>query len=273
MAVTITSDNFEQYWLESQAAHGQALEGTGRVEVIDDPTSVANTLTMPGVVYDGDPALSTSNAQRYVQIKYTALSATIAAAQQALDDMEGDKDDLELLVTQLQGQVAEYQAVLATLDGTAADAAALAEKVTQANNLITQLNTAITNAQTATTNANDATTAANTAATTANTAAANAKADYVGNDNYVYRWNSTTGEYERTNIYVKGDPMTWSEMSAADQQALIAQVMAALADGGITTAYLADGAVTWAKLATAVQDTINGKLNEITQEQFNEIFD
>lgn len=36
--------------------------------------------------------------------------------------------------------------------------------------------------------------------------AQNAKADYVGDDNYVYRWNATVGQYQRTNLYVKGDP-------------------------------------------------------------------
>lgn len=36
--------------------------------------------------------------------------------------------------------------------------------------------------------------------------AQNAKADYVGDDNYVYRWNAVAGEYQRTNLYVKGDP-------------------------------------------------------------------
>ncbi len=38
--------------------------------------------------------------------------------------------------------------------------------------------------------------------------AQNAKADYVGNDNYVYRWNAVNQQYERTNLYVKGDPGT-----------------------------------------------------------------
>lgn len=38
--------------------------------------------------------------------------------------------------------------------------------------------------------------------------AQNAKADYVGDDNYVYRWNATAGQYQRTNLYVKGDPGT-----------------------------------------------------------------
>lgn len=40
------------------------------------------------------------------------------------------------------------------------------------------------------------------------TDAQNAKADYVGDDNYVYRWNATEGQYEQTNLYVKGDPGT-----------------------------------------------------------------
>ena len=38
--------------------------------------------------------------------------------------------------------------------------------------------------------------------------AQNAKADYVGDDNYVYRWNAVAGEYQKTNLYVKGDPGT-----------------------------------------------------------------
>jgi hypothetical protein len=38
------------------------------------------------------------------------------------------------------------------------------------------------------------------------TDAQNAKADYVGDDNYVYRWNAVAGQYQRTNLYVKGDP-------------------------------------------------------------------
>ncbi len=37
------------------------------------------------------------------------------------------------------------------------------------------------------------------------TDAQNAKADYVGEDNYVYRWNRLTGQYEKTDLYVKGD--------------------------------------------------------------------
>lgn len=40
------------------------------------------------------------------------------------------------------------------------------------------------------------------------TDAQNAKADYVGEDNYVYRWNAVAGRYQRTDLYVKGEPGT-----------------------------------------------------------------
>ena len=53
-------------------------------------------------------------------------------------------------------------------------------------------------------NTQQAIAAANNAAAAANNAAANAKADYVGSDNYVYRWNEATQEYVKTNLYVKG---------------------------------------------------------------------
>jgi hypothetical protein len=46
---------------------------------------------------------------------------------------------------------------------------------------------------------------ANSAADNANTAAENAKADYVGTDNYVYRWDSSVGAYKKTSLNVKGD--------------------------------------------------------------------
>ena len=80
----------------------------------------------------------------------------------------------------------------------------------------------------------DAIDAANGAAQTANTAAANAKADYVGDDNYVYHWNSTTGQYQKTNLYVKGDTgadLTWETMDSEDRQELTQQIIEA---SGIT---------------------------------------
>ena len=59
-------------------------------------------------------------------------------------------------------------------------------------------------ANTATANTNIAASNANTAASNANTAAANAKADYIGDDNYVYKWNSTKQTYEKSSVYAKG---------------------------------------------------------------------
>ena len=46
----------------------------------------------------------------------------------------------------------------------------------------------------------DATARANSGGTSTN-----AKIDYIGDDNYVYRWNPSTSSYEKTSIYVKGD--------------------------------------------------------------------
>lgn len=39
-------------------------------------------------------------------------------------------------------------------------------------------------------------------------ATANAKADYIGVDNYVYHWDQSQGQYVKTSVYVKGDPGT-----------------------------------------------------------------
>jgi len=65
--------------------------------------------------------------------------------------------------------------------------------------------TAASNATIAADKANTATANANTAASNANTAASNAKADYIGDDNYVYKWNSTKQTYEKSSVYAKGD--------------------------------------------------------------------
>lgn len=52
--------------------------------------------------------------------------------------------------------------------------------------------------------ANQAATLANAKAEEARLAAINAKADYVGSDNYVYHWNAANQQYEKTDTYVKG---------------------------------------------------------------------
>ena len=59
--------------------------------------------------------------------------------------------------------------------------------------------------ETAASNATIAADKANTATANANTAASNAKADYIGDDNYVYKWNSTKQTYEKSSVYAKGD--------------------------------------------------------------------
>lgn len=53
--------------------------------------------------------------------------------------------------------------------------------------------------------ANDAAQLAAEKAEAARLAAINAKADYVGQDNYVYHWNVANQQYEKTDLYVKGE--------------------------------------------------------------------
>lgn len=55
------------------------------------------------------------------------------------------------------------------------------------------------------------------------TDAQNAKADYVGEDNYVYHWNGVAGEYQRTGIYVKGDPGVTSYADLTDKPSKLSQ--------------------------------------------------
>ncbi len=62
-------------------------------------------------------------------------------------------------------------------------------RVTAENNRVTEFATLKQNAETATANAND----------TAN------HPTYIGEDNYVYKWNKATKAYDKTDIYVKGD--------------------------------------------------------------------
>ena len=64
---------------------------------------------------------------------------------------------------------------------------------------------AVSNANVAANNANSKAQIAAEKAEEARLAAINAKADYVGQDNYVYHWNASTQLYEKTNILVKGD--------------------------------------------------------------------
>lgn len=216
---TITSDNFNEYWRSAQSEYGQALENLDSldgVEVISDAAEIDSTITMPGVKFDKDPATNptSAKAEKYVQIKFTLLSATIQQAQTALSSLTADKTQLENLITTLTTQAAEAQAALSQIGDISGQIQTLNSYINQANGLITQLESAISSTQTAVSSANAAAAAANSAAT-------NAKADYVGSDNYVYHWDSSTGKYQKTNISAKGDKMTWGDMTEADKQAML----------------------------------------------------
>ncbi len=69
---------------------------------------------------------------------------------------------------------------------------------------------------------------AQSASETANTQANRAKAlannpPKVGADNYWYFYNETTGEYEKSSAYAKGDSLDWNTMTEEDKQLVIEQ--------------------------------------------------
>ncbi|WP_459187284.1 tail fiber domain-containing protein [Parabacteroides sp. APC149_11_2_Y6] len=72
-------------------------------------------------------------------------------------------------------------------------------RVTAENNRVTEFATLKQNAETATANAND----------TAN------HPTYIGEDNYVYKWNKATKAYDKTDIYVKGDAFSIKKVYAS----------------------------------------------------------
>lgn len=61
------------------------------------------------------------------------------------------------------------------------------------------------------------------------TDAQNAKADYVGEDNYVYHWDATEEEYVKTDIYVKGDAGT-TDYNDLDNKPAIPSALSQLTD-------------------------------------------
>ena len=95
---------------------------------------------------------------------------------------------------------AESSRVEAESDRATAEQGRVSAEETRASN-----ETARQKAETARAEAENAREAACTkVVNSANTAAANAKADYIGDDNYVYKWNSTKQTYEKSSVYAKG---------------------------------------------------------------------
>lgn len=105
-------------------------------------------------------------------------------------------------------------------------AAALAEQTAEAADVA--IGEAVAAAQTATTAAQSAQEASSaaTAATQSAEAAAQAALDtathptYVGDDNFVYRWNAQSQVYDKTNVYVKGEAFEYADFTAEQIEAL-----------------------------------------------------
>lgn len=85
MAVEITSDNFEQYFLTTQEKYSNSLEqaeGARGAEVVTNLETIRNVLSLPGVRYSLNPITEPNAiAQAYIQIPYSILA-------DALDGME-----------------------------------------------------------------------------------------------------------------------------------------------------------------------------------------
>jgi hypothetical protein len=134
--------------------------------------------------------------------------------------------------TDMATTAADNATVAASSANTAATNAATA--TTDANAARDAANTAALTANTAKEAANTAATGANAAASTATTAAGNADTatalalaatqaaqdtashpTYVGQDFYVYKWNSDTKAYNKTDIYVKGEGFSIEKVYAS----------------------------------------------------------
>lgn len=92
MATQITSDNFEEYFLRTQAHHSDSLEqeeGARGAQVVTDLDAMRRTLVIPGVRYDQDPIDHPgATAEEYVQVPYSLMADQLDDMQQATQDAE-----------------------------------------------------------------------------------------------------------------------------------------------------------------------------------------
>ena len=90
MAVEITSDNFEQYFIQTQDKFTRSLEqaeGARGCTVVTDLESIRNVLSMPGVRYSLNPITEPNAiAQAYVQIPYSILADALENMEDATDE-------------------------------------------------------------------------------------------------------------------------------------------------------------------------------------------
>jgi len=85
------------------------------------------------------------------------------------------------------------------------------------------------------------------------TDAQNAKADYIGDDNYVYRWNPLTGQYEKTNLCAKGDPGTTDYTQLQNKPTIPSALSDLTEDSGHRTVSDTEKA-TWSGKQDAISD-------------------
>lgn len=90
MAVEITSDNFEQYFIQTQDKFTRSLEqaeGARGCTVVTDLESIRDVLSMPGVRYSLNPITEPNAiAQAYVQIPYSILADALENMEDATDE-------------------------------------------------------------------------------------------------------------------------------------------------------------------------------------------
>lgn len=142
------------------------------------------------------------------------ISSTTTTSTSSKTRIEGDNWELTADIEMHEGQARTYMSLLEEARQKALDAGAKAEatidsvqsSVTQAEEAVKVANEASDKVSTLVQATTDAVNNTNKAASNANKAASNAKADYVGTDNYVYRWDSSAGAYTKTELYVKGEP-------------------------------------------------------------------
>ena len=119
MAVQITSDNFEGYFLNALAQFSDALEqdmGARGCEVVTNLETIKQVLSLPGVRYNANPITTpTAMAQAYVQIPYSILAQALEDMQRAASEASSSVDNVQ---TALGLAAADH--TTATTDHTAA---------------------------------------------------------------------------------------------------------------------------------------------------------
>lgn len=139
----------------------------------------------------------------------------------------GDKWELTADVEMREASARTYMSLLEEARNKALQAATDAEAtIVSVQSSVTQAEEAAKVAKEAAKVAKEASASVSEAVNNANNAASNAKADYVGTDNYVYRWDPSAGAYAKTDLYVKGntgakgapgEKMTYADLTTSDK--------------------------------------------------------